>query len=80
MKSMRHPTFWFEDGSVILNVESTSFCVHRSILCAQSAVFADMFSLPQLSTRDEQEGRPVVDMPDSAEDFARLLRAFYEPM
>ncbi|KZP32400.1 hypothetical protein FIBSPDRAFT_848812 [Athelia psychrophila] len=38
-----------------------------------------MFSLPQLSTQDEQDGCPVVDMPDSAEDFACLLRAFYEP-
>ena len=76
----RHPEFWFNDGSVILNVETTSFRVHSSILCKHSTVFADMFSLPQLATREEQDGCPVVDMPDSAEDFACLLRAFYEPL
>ncbi|KZP22078.1 hypothetical protein FIBSPDRAFT_1043789 [Athelia psychrophila] len=75
----RHPTLWFDDGSIILNVETTSFCVHRSTLCSHSSVFADMFSLPQLSTQDEQDGCPVVDMPDNAEDFTCLLRVLYEP-
>ncbi|KAF7967059.1 hypothetical protein HWV62_35951 [Athelia sp. TMB] len=76
----QHPTFWFDDGSVILNVETTSFRVHRSILCSHSTIFSDMFSLPRLSAAGEKGDCPVVDMPDRAEDFICLLQALYQPL
>jgi len=74
----RHPTFWYEDGSVILNVETTSFRVHRSILCSYSTVFSDMFSLPH-SSEEVQDDCPVVDLPDQVDDFVCLMQMLYQP-
>jgi BTB/POZ domain len=34
---------WFPDGNVVLQVESTLFRVHRSILSMHSEVFHGMF-------------------------------------
>ena len=43
----RSTDFWFDDGNVVLQVESTLFRVHRSILSMRSEVFQGMFSVPQ---------------------------------
>ncbi|CCM06578.1 uncharacterized protein FIBRA_08856 [Fibroporia radiculosa] len=39
--------FWFEDGNIVLGVETTAFRVHRSLLSRSSDVFRDMFDIPQ---------------------------------
>lgn len=78
-----HTQFWFDDGSVVLSVESTLFRIHRSILCMHSRIFADMFMVPQPLQDDTQpiiDGCPVVQMPDKAVDLTDLLRALYEPL
>jgi hypothetical protein len=78
--STRHPDLWFDDGSVILNVGTTLFRVHRSTLSTHSTVFADMFHVPQPPNQDAIEGCPVVHVPDSAKDFTCLLKALYDPL
>nr|GAT43810.1 predicted protein [Mycena chlorophos] len=44
----RSNKYWFNDGSVILQVESThvQFRVSKGVLAMHSPVFRDMFSLP----------------------------------
>lgn len=76
----RHPTLWFDDGSIVLRVQTTLFCVHRTTLASHSTVFADMFTIPQ-PTQYQQlvDGRPTVDMPDNAMEFSAILRAIYDP-
>jgi hypothetical protein len=82
-------SLWFDDGSVILiavarhpqsGVEPTQrFCVHRSVLAAHSDVIGGMFLFPQPQEVEKVESRPVVHMPDAAEDLAHLLKALYDP-
>ncbi|KAF7356646.1 BTB domain-containing protein [Mycena venus] len=45
----RHADLWFKDGSVICQAERTLFRVHISQLSRHSALFRDIFTLPQPS-------------------------------
>ncbi|KAJ7719908.1 hypothetical protein B0H16DRAFT_1261359, partial [Mycena metata] len=36
--------YWFDDGNIILQVESTQFRVLKSLLAMHSFVFRDMFT------------------------------------
>jgi hypothetical protein len=76
----RHTDLWFSDGSIVLCVEDTLFRVHRTTLCAHSAVFVDVFSLPQPPGENVIDGCPVVHMPDMAKDFEHFLTALYDPL
>ncbi|KAM5544471.1 hypothetical protein V8D89_002131 [Ganoderma adspersum] len=79
---VKHPEFWFSDGSLILCAQSTLFRVHISQLCRKSVFFRDLFSLPQppQSDPDERqlEGCPVLDLHDSPEDVANLVKVIYD--
>lgn len=89
---MRHPDFWFNDGSVVLVVQNTMFRVHKTFLSRNSPVFRDMFSLPQppssmaplgsdspqVKMIDEIEGCPVVRLHDSSDDVSNFLYALYD--
>ena len=70
---------WFDDGNVVLQVESTLFRVHRSILSMHSEVFRGMFSVPQPVAVDGElvDNCPVVQFPDRAVDWTHVLKAFY---
>jgi hypothetical protein len=70
---------WFPDGNVVLQVESTLFRVHRSILSMHSEVFQGMFSVPQPVAVDWDlvDNCPVVQLLDRAVDWTHVLKAFY---
>lgn len=71
----RPPDLWFDDGSVALQVESSQFTVHRSMLSSHSAVFRDMFGVPQPSVANEGdviEGCPVVRLQVNAQESTGL--------
>ncbi|KAI1795307.1 hypothetical protein LXA43DRAFT_992298 [Ganoderma leucocontextum] len=74
LRLKRHDELWFDDGSVILVARDTGFRVFRSLLAAQSTVFADMFSSSSSSAEEMLEGCPVVQVSDSPEDVAHFLR------
>jgi hypothetical protein len=87
----RHADLWFKDGSVICQAENTLYRVHVSQLSRHSALFRDIFTLPQpsrprsrsLSSLDtleieECENCPVVVLHDTAEDVANFLGALYD--
>ncbi|KAG6872398.1 hypothetical protein C0995_009988 [Termitomyces sp. Mi166 len=38
--AMKHPVFWFNDGSIVLHVENQVFKVHKSLLSRHSRFFA----------------------------------------
>ena len=79
---VKHPEFWFTDGSLVLRAHTTLFRVHVSQLCRKSIFFRDLFSLPQPSMpdRDERrlEGCPVLDLHDPPDDVANLVRVIYD--
>lgn len=71
-------TVWYDDGSVVLQAECTQFRVHRTLLCQNSTIFTDMFSIPQPSQEESLvEGCPLVRLSDSAEEVETVLRALY---
>lgn len=69
---------WFDDGSVILQAESTQFRVHRTILARHSSVFRDIFDVPRPHDESLIEGCPIIRLSDSAEDIRLALIALYD--
>lgn len=73
--------FWFDDGNVVLRVESTLFRVHRGILARHSPVFCDLFKLPQPPTEQEDviEGCPIVELPgNKKDDWENVFTLIYD--
>ncbi|KAJ6514447.1 hypothetical protein C8R47DRAFT_961916 [Mycena vitilis] len=71
--------FWFDDGTIVLQVEDTLYRVYRGLLAARSTVFLDTFSIPQpAEERTEIGGCPVVRLHDKAPDFTHFLRALHQ--
>jgi hypothetical protein len=78
VQMQRDPHLWFEDGSIVLETESTQFRVYRGILAANSPVFKDMFSLPQPEEQELVEGCPIVTLHDSPVDLGHFLRSIHD--
>lgn len=82
------PGCWFEDGDILLQAEDTLFRVHIDSLRKASAVFDDMFSLPQPEVSqklgDPSEPTdfggacPLVEMQETAKDMELLLSAIHD--
>ncbi|KAF9220126.1 hypothetical protein BS17DRAFT_355553 [Gyrodon lividus] len=79
----RHPTYWFNDDSVIVRVPSNQgdvqdgdvhFKVHRSLLCRHSSWRA-------VSTREDNKSVPMITIPPElgvqVQDFTSLLEHLY---
>ena len=78
----RSERFWFNDGSIILQVENTQSRVHRSLLASYSTVFDDLFQVPQPESdkSDWIDGCTIVCMSgDTAEDWEHVLSFVYKP-
>ena len=76
---IKHETHWYDDGNIIFLVGLWAFRVYKGLLANRSPVFEDMFSLPQPSpSRGLAEAYlktpPVVEVPDSPEDWRHLLQ------
>ncbi|KAI0373891.1 hypothetical protein BV20DRAFT_1012809 [Pilatotrama ljubarskyi] len=83
LDSNKHPVFWFSDGSLVLRAQSSLFRVHISQLCRKSTFFRDLFSLPQPAHPAETEGErmegcPVLDLHDTPEDVANMVKVIYD--
>ncbi|RDX49021.1 hypothetical protein OH76DRAFT_1351607, partial [Lentinus brumalis] len=79
VETRRDEEFWFEDGSIALVARDVEFRVYKRVLADHSAVFADMFSLPQPESDSSASTRscPTVDLDDSPEDLRHILRALF---
>ncbi|KAJ7701215.1 hypothetical protein B0H17DRAFT_924902 [Mycena rosella] len=75
---VRSADFWFNDGTVVLQVEKMLYRVYRGLLASHSTVFHDTFSIPQPAEGAiEIEGCPVVQLHDKERDFTRFLKALH---
>ncbi|KAF8885885.1 hypothetical protein CPB84DRAFT_1788044 [Gymnopilus junonius] len=76
---VRHPEFYFPDGSIVMIVERTAFRVHQSILARHSEVFAALWDVPQPRNTDLYDGCPKVELQgDSLNDFMDVMRVLYD--
>jgi hypothetical protein len=71
----RHPSLWFQDGSIILQAKDTIFRVHRSVLEAHSKTFLDLFPLQDIP---QIEGCAVITLQECPSDIANLLKVLYD--
>ncbi|KAJ7134290.1 hypothetical protein C8R44DRAFT_696702 [Mycena epipterygia] len=75
---MRSTEYWFDDGNVILEVESTQFRLTKSMLSMHSTVFRDMFMMPLPADEPTVQDCPVVPLSgDATQDWIHLLGAMY---
>lgn len=64
---------WMEDGNLIIAAGDTEFRVMRSVMVKHSYVFHNMLALPQPLDAETHDGCPVVRLPESRLDLARVL-------
>ncbi|KAJ7855714.1 hypothetical protein B0H14DRAFT_2754289 [Mycena olivaceomarginata] len=75
---VRSTEYWFDDGNIILQVESTQFRVAKSGLSRHSSVFRDMFMMPLPADEPTVENCPVVVLSgDTAQDWTLFLETMY---
>ena len=70
---------YLDNGNVILAVEQTHFRIYYGVLCAASAVFANMH--PASESPDDKmlvDGCPVIELDDSSEDWSYVLQNIFE--
>ncbi|KAF7297722.1 BTB domain-containing protein [Mycena kentingensis (nom. inval.)] len=73
----RSADYWFQDGSIVLQVESTQFRVAKTVLAMHSTIFSDMLSFPPAND-PLVEGCPLVLISgDKSTDWKHLLDAMY---
>lgn len=80
---IRSQDVWYDDGNVVIQTEGTVFKVFRGILASNSAVFADMFSVPQptgapITGPDTFDSCPLVQIYDTPEDTKHFLKAIHD--
>lgn len=72
--------FWFEDATVVLQAEAQQFRVHRGVLSENSIFLADMFKLPQPENEPLIDGRPLVHVHETAQEWEDVLTMLYNPL
>lgn len=74
----RSPDIWYDDGNAVLQTANTLFKVYKGFLSKESALFRDMFSLPQPEAGAElYEGCLLVKLYDEAAQLRLLLLAIF---
>lgn len=78
---IRSQDVWYDDGNVVIQAENIVFRVFRGILASNSAVFADMFSVPQptnVTGPDVYDSCPLIQIYDTPEDARHFLKAIHD--
>jgi len=78
--TVRHPWLYFEDGNIVLSVQTVLFKVHRHFLTEYSPVFKNMWALASVGPKDgdgSNDDNPILLNGDNPEDFSSLLQLFY---
>ncbi|KAJ7163063.1 hypothetical protein C8R46DRAFT_333753 [Mycena filopes] len=74
----RSTEYWFEDGNIILQVESTQFRLFKGVLSKHSSVFRDMFTMPLPADEPTIEGCPIVVLSgDTVQDWTLSLSVLF---
>ncbi|KAG6836945.1 hypothetical protein H0H93_000835 [Arthromyces matolae] len=76
---VRHPVYYFEDGTTIFLVQNTLFKIHRYFLTRESDVFGGMFAVPPPPEGAEgnSDDCPIVLPEVKVSEFEALLDYFY---
>ena len=69
---------WYADGTVVLQAGTTLFRVYTGILSQYSAIFRDLFAVPQPAVQEQYQGCPLVHLPDTASEVYHLLKVVHD--
>ena len=75
----RHDTFYFADGNVEIVCGGTVFRIHSTTISFSSPKLRDILSPSALLSAPTPGGYPRINLPDSAKDFAILLKLIHTP-
>jgi hypothetical protein len=75
----RHQALSFTDGTIAVLAGNSYFLVHKGFLARHSQPLASAIKA-QSSCRRLLEGRPVLNLPDTADDMYHFLVALYDGM
>ncbi|KAJ3513912.1 hypothetical protein NLJ89_g2686 [Agrocybe chaxingu] len=76
---VRSEDLCFEDGSAIIQAESTQFRVHKTVLARLSSIFCHVLQLGEQSASEAVVDEClVVHVSDSAVEMHQLLRLLYD--
>ena len=82
-----HPIYWFDDGSLVLEVEVQRFKVHRTLLSRHSRFFASLSSVPHEISGSSSHASGLSDhivleqrKDVRAEDVEALLQHLYHDL
>ncbi|KAF6759108.1 hypothetical protein DFP72DRAFT_1064071 [Ephemerocybe angulata] len=70
--------YWFHDGSVVLQADSTQFKVHKAILERHSTIFKDVFAMPHPEGEPTVDGCALLHVQDSVDEIRCMLSALYD--
>ena len=74
----QYQDLWFEDGSIVIAAQATSYRLHRGVLARHCGVFRDMFSVPQGGQSLIAHGCPVVQLHDRSEHLTKFFTLIYD--
>ncbi|KIJ38273.1 hypothetical protein M422DRAFT_259185 [Sphaerobolus stellatus SS14] len=80
MHTAKSPDLYFEDGNIVLVVESTAFRVYGELLAKYSPIFMDMLQIgcvEGMQGQDTFEGCSAVQLWDRSDEAIQLLRAIH---
>jgi hypothetical protein len=66
---------WFDDGNIIIQAEHLQFRVHQGMLSRSSPKFKEAFLT---LTKKNDDGVPIVLIPEQPEALGHLLNALYD--
>lgn len=73
---------WFDDGTILLEVDGTHFRVYEGVIALYSPMFQNLpHYLPSDVTLSERKvyGHPVLVLADSPNDWAIILSILFDP-
>lgn len=72
---------WYPDGNIIIQVDTTQFRVHKSVLSKVSQAFADVFSIGSEEASKTLHGAAVVELShDNPSGVEAILTAAYDTL
>ncbi|KAI5990740.1 hypothetical protein EDD15DRAFT_2197815 [Pisolithus albus] len=74
----RHPKYWFLDGNIVFQADSTLFRLHKGVLFVHSPTLENIFALPSGVENDgEDEDHPIFLPGISGEEFDHFMSWLY---
>lgn len=66
LSAITRSSIWFDDGTLVVQAETTQFKIYGGILAHKSEIFRDALGVPQPPSIERIDGVPLVHIQDKA--------------